>query len=73
MIGYLTKMRFSRIRVRVNEPDYTDLPTEEYDWMRSIYGNIQEVVPEDAPRPLGSYVTTMSFVDANLMHDIMTG
>jgi hypothetical protein len=29
--------------------------------------------PEDAPEPLGNFVTMSHYVDANLMYDIMTG
>jgi hypothetical protein len=29
--------------------------------------------PEDAPEPLGNFVTMSHYVNANLMHDIMTG
>jgi hypothetical protein len=38
-----------------------------------VYGEPQEIIPKNAPEPLGNYVTTTSYVDANLMHDISTG
>jgi hypothetical protein len=38
-----------------------------------VYGNLRELIPSDAPRALGSPVITTSYVDANLMHDMMTG
>ena len=31
------------------------------------------MIPNDAPTPLGNYVTLTHYVDANLMHDIATG
>ena len=71
--GYLSKMRRSAIRVRTDEPDYSDLPEMEHDWSRSVYGEISELVPKDAPDPLGKAVTLTHYVDANLMHDIVTG
>ena len=71
--GYLAKMRRSAIRVRTDEPDYSDLPDMEHDWSRSVYGEIKELIPQDAPDPLGKYVTLTHYVDANLMHDIATG
>ena len=33
----------------------------------------KEELPKDAPEPLGNYVTTTHYVDANLFHDILTG
>ena len=71
--GYLSKMRHAVIRVRMEEPDYSDLPIPEYDWSKSVYGELEEVLPTDAPPPLGQFVTLTHYVDANLMHDIATG
>jgi hypothetical protein len=34
--GYLSKMRHSVIRVRTDEPDYSDLPEMEHDWSRLV-------------------------------------
>ena len=73
LYGYLSKMRHAVIRIRTEEPDYSDLPDLEHDWSRSVYGEITEIIPHDAPEPLGNYVTTTHYVDANLMHDILTG
>jgi hypothetical protein len=41
--------------------------------MYTEYGNTKEVLPKDAPEPLGKYVTLSYYVDANLIHDVMTG
>jgi hypothetical protein len=71
--GYLSKMRHSAIRVRTDEPDYSDLPDMEHDWSRSVYGEISELIPQDAPDPLGKMVTLTHYVDANLMHDTISG
>jgi hypothetical protein len=71
--GYLSRMSQAKIRVRTEEPDYSGLPNFEYDWSRTVYGAIQELLPEDAPEPLGKWVTLTHFVDANLMHDMITG
>ena len=71
--GYLSKMRHAGIRIRTEEPDYSDLPNLEHDWARSVYGEIAELIPHDIPEPLGNYVTLTHYVDANLMHDICTG
>jgi hypothetical protein len=71
--GYLSKMRHATIRVRTDEPDYSDLPVREFDWSRSVYGQIEELLPHDFPEPLGKFVTLTHYVDANLMHDMITG
>jgi hypothetical protein len=44
-----------------------------YDWTDSMYGPIDEDIPKDLPLPLGKPVVTVSYVDANLMHDLTTG
>ena len=71
--SYITKMKHATIRVRTEEPDFSGLPSEPYVWDYSVYGNVQEDIPKDAPEPLGNYVSTTHYVDANLFHDIMTG
>jgi hypothetical protein len=66
--GYLLKMKHASIWVRTEEPDYSDLPDNAYDWIFTVYGKVEELLPVDAPEPLGNY-----YVDANLMHDVATG
>jgi hypothetical protein len=71
--GYLSKMKDAAIRVRTDEPDYSSLPEQEFDWAQSVYGNVSELLPTDAPSPLGKYVTLTHYFDANLYHDMLTG
>ena len=66
-------MKHAVIRIRTEEPDYSDLPKVEFDWEKSVYGNVSELIPEDAPKPLGKFVTMTHYVDANLMHCLLTG
>ena len=73
VVCYLNRMKQAAIRFRVGEPDYSDLPDPKYEWETSIYGNVQEDLPKDAPKSLGPYVTLTHFVDANLFHDQLTG
>ena len=70
---YLARFANAKIRVRTVEPDYSGLPNFTYDWSRTVYGAIEEMLPNDAPEPLGKFVTLTHFVDANLMHDLVTG
>ncbi len=71
--GYLSKTKHYAIRYRTYPPDYSQLPVQEYDWSRNVYGQVQEEIPSDVPTPLGEPVVTTTFFDANLMHDITTG
>ena len=71
--GYLSKMRNAVIRIRTDEPDFSGLPTVEYDWEKTVYGNCKEVIPNDVPEPKGKFVTLFHYVDANLMHCLLTG
>ena len=73
IVGYLSKMRHAAIRIRTEEPDQSDLPSQDLNWDMSIYGDNKEEIPEDAPEPLGKFVTLTHYVDANLMHDTITG
>ena len=43
-----------------------------YDWMESVYGSPTEEIPDDAPVAKGNLVQTSTYVDANLMHDLVT-
>ena len=71
--GYLSKMRHAIIRIRTGVPDYSDIPDQQYDWMYTVYGNAEEMLPSDAPEPLGKPVTFTTYVDANLYHCMVTG
>ena len=71
--GYLAKMKDAVIRIRTNEPDYSDLPNVHYDWTYSVYGSGKEIIPDDIPEPLGRFVTLTHYLDANLYHDLLTG
>ena len=51
--GYLLKMKHGFIRIRTAEPDFSDLPLNEHDWSHTIYVDVHEELPSDAPEPLG--------------------
>jgi hypothetical protein len=40
--GYLSKMRFASIRVRTEEPDYSDIPDHQYDWTYTVYSDMKK-------------------------------
>ena len=67
------KAKHFSIRYRTKEPDYSHLAKQEYEWTRTVYGNVKEEIPKDIPKPLGKRVITTTFSDAKLLHDIVTG
>ena len=71
--GYLKKMKHTAIRFRVGLPDYSSIPDKEYNWEKSIYGNVEEILPHDAPKAYSPPVVMTTYVDANLCHDFVTG
>ena len=60
-------------RLRTTEPDYSYLPDQNFDWAHTIYGHVQELIPDDIPDHLGKSVTTPTTVDANLNQYLATG
>jgi hypothetical protein len=66
-------MRFAQIRVLTWELDYSELDYGEYNWAKTIYGNIREQIPDGIPNPLGNYIMLSHYYDANLYHDMITG
>jgi hypothetical protein len=73
VVGYLAKMKHAIMRFRTDEPDFSDLPTQDFDWKHTVYGNVTELIPDDIPTPLGKPVQLYHYVDANLYHDMITG
>jgi hypothetical protein len=65
-------MRFASIRVRTEEPDYCDISDPDYNWAYTVY-NKKKLLPQYSPEPLGKYKALSHYVDANLMHNIMSG
>ena len=61
------------IRFRSDQPDYSFLPDQDFDWTYSVYGNVQDILPDDMPEPLGEAVITTTTMDANLNHCLATG
>ena len=66
-------MKDLRLGFRTKMPDLSGAPRQEFDWSESMYSKTEEPTPKAAPKPLGNPVVTVSYVDANLMHDVLTG
>ena len=71
--AYVIRTKDYAMRFRTTEPDYSYLPDQNFDWAHTVYGNVQEIIPDDIPDPLGKSVTTTTTVDANLNHCLATG
>ena len=37
--GYISQFKDAAIRFRTNEPDYSSLPQQNFDWMSSVFGD----------------------------------
>jgi hypothetical protein len=57
MYGYLKTFWSAAIRVRTEEPDFSEQPDQEFDWCQTVYGNVNKEIPKDIPPPLGKTVT----------------
>ena len=73
IFGHLSKMRFGALRYRVDRPDLSHLPEPSYDWDDSVCGRVEEIIPHDSPKPLGNIADAVTWVDANLLHDLISG
>ena len=71
--SYANRTKDYVIRFRTEQPDYSFLPDQDFDWTYSVYGYVQDILPDDMPEPLGEAVTTTSAMDANLNHCLATG
>ena len=65
-------MKHASLMFRTHKPDYSDLTSKEHEWS-SVYGEVQELMPEDAPLSLGKQVIMTHYVDTNLFHDSLSG
>jgi hypothetical protein len=76
LVGYIKKCPHGAIRFRTDVPMHEEVFGYEpvkYDWMETIYGCEPMEEDDRAPPPKGKSVRCSSFVDANLMHDLVTG
>ena len=70
--SYAIRTKDYAIRFRTEQPDYSFLSDQDFDWTYSVYGD-DEILPDDMPEPLGEGVTTTTTMDANLNHCLATG
>ena len=56
--SYAISTKDYAIRFRTDQRDYSFLPDQDFDWTYSVYGNVQEILPDDMSDPLGRAVIT---------------
>ena len=69
--SYLCKYKYRSIRYRIDEPYLLDIPDVRYDLEESVCVKVEEVIPNDAPDPLGKQAITISYNYANLNHSVI--
>ena len=76
IIGFLARNPSTAIRFRMGEPPLQEMfgdAIPDTNWMKSVYGDAPEEVPDGLPKPKGKAVETEHWVDANLMSCLVTG
>ena len=71
--GYAIRTKDYVVRCRTDQPDYSFLPDQDFDWTYSVYGDVHEILPDDMPEPLGEAAVTTTSMDSNLNHCLATG
>ena len=71
--SYAIRTKEYATRLRTDQPDYSFLPDQDCDCSYSVYGDVQEILPDDMPQPLRKAVVTTTTMDANLSHCLATG
>ena len=69
---YVIRTKDYASRFRTTESDCPYLPDQDIDWAHTVYGHVQEIIPDDIPHPLSKPATTTTTVDANLNHCLAT-
>ena len=70
---YATRTKDYAFWFRTDQPDYSFLPEQDFDWTYSVYGDVHEIIPDDTPEPLGKAVVPTTTMDANFNHCLATG
>ena len=56
--SYAIRIKDYAIRFRTDQPDYSFLPDQDFDWAYSVYGNVQEILPDGMPDPNRSLLSS---------------
>ena len=71
--GCVLKTKHYSIRYRTKEPDYGYLPNLKHDWSYAVYGNVQEIIPNNCAKTSWKISDHTTTLDANLLHCLATG
>ena len=71
--AYAIRTKDNAVRFSTDQPDYSFLPDQDFDWTYSVYGDVHEILPDDMSEPLHEVVVTTIMMDANLNHCLATG
>ena len=58
---YLCKQKCGAARLKTDEPDILEITDPDYDWEESVCGKVEEVLPNNAPEPLGKCAVIINF------------
>ena len=71
--GYLRRFRHFKLRFRVDESDYSNVPSiPDHDWEHSVYAKDEEDIAENLPETLDKRIVLTHYFDASLMYDILS-
>ena len=70
--GFFCKHKYGAMLIRNNQPDLSVIHDEHYDWEESFCRKVEEVLPDDAPEPLGKNVFSIIYHYDNLLHIVIT-
>jgi hypothetical protein len=72
IFAYLEKHVKANMAFDYKMPRLDNTAFHKSDWSESIYGDLEEEIPSNAPKPLGNPVLMTCFVDANHTGDKVT-
>ena len=55
------------------DPDYLELPYDKFDWEYPVYGDVRDLLPDDASINIGKYIRFTHYVDDNLFGNQFNG
>ena len=71
--SYAIRTNDCGIRFRTDQPDYSFLADQDFDWTYSVYGDVHKRLPDDMTEPLGKAVVTTTTMEADLSHCLANG
>ena len=73
VVSYIVKFKHATIKSRTAEPDLSSISITPYEWEESACGKVTEILPQDAPTSKGKHAVIISYHEANMCHNVVTG